>query len=288
MSTAPRSAQPPEVMALEIMTGKSSALAAVRAHWPEYLIEAAALGLFMVSACVFAVLLEHPSSPIHRAMEDAALLRRVLMGLAMGLTAVGIIHSPWGQRSGAHMNPAVTLTFLTLKKIAPWDAFFYVAFQFIGGVAGVVLASALIGPALEDSAVNFVVTTPGPGGPAVAFAAEFAISLLLMSAILWASNSARWHRFTPWLAGVLIAAFIGFEAPLSGMSMNPARTVGSAVPAGEWTAAWIYFIAPTTAMMSASVVYRVSRGAHRVFCAKLHHRNPHRCIFRCRYGELNA
>ena len=164
------------------------------------------------------------------------MLRRALMGLAMGLTAIGIIYSPWGQRSGAHMNPAVTLTFLSLGKIAPWDALFYVLFQFLGGIAGVLLASVLIGPPLQHSAVNYVVTAPGPAGPRVAFVAEFVISMLMMSTVLWVSNSRRLSRFTPLFAGTLVATFITFEAPLSGMSMNPARTFGSAFPAGEWTA----------------------------------------------------
>jgi aquaporin Z len=264
------------------------AIVAIRAHWPEYFMEAAALGAFMISACVFGVLLQHPMSPIHQALEDNALPRRVLMGLAMGLTAVGIITSPWGKRSGAHMNPAVTLTFLTLGKIAPWDALFYVLFQFAGGASGVLLASAVIGSPLQHSEINYVVTTPGPDGPRVAFAAEFAISMLMMSTILVTSNSARLHRATPLLAGALVASFITFEAPLSGMSMNPARTFGSAVSAGEWTAIWIYFFAPTTGMLMASLIYGLRPGVHRVFCAKLHHHNNQRCIFHCQYGELNA
>jgi len=266
----------------------STPLAAMRAHWPEYLMEAAALGMFMISACVFGVLLEHPSSPIHTALEGAAMLRRILTGIAMGLTAIGIIYSPWGQRSGAHMNPAVTLTFLTLGKIATWDALFYMAFQFLGGVAGVTIASIVIGPALQHSAINYVVTAPGYAGPEVAFVAEFAISMLLMTTILWVSNSRQLSRCTPLFAGALIASFIAFESPLSGMSMNPARTLGSAVPANEWAFLWIYFTAPPAAMLLASVIYRLRRGAHRVFCAKLHHCNNERCIFNCRYGELHV
>jgi aquaporin Z len=270
------------------ITSPSPVLAAFAAHWPEYFMEAAALGMFMISACVFAVLLEHPMSPVHQALQDSPALRRVLMGIAMGLTAIGIISSPWGQRSGAHMNPAVTLTFLTLGKVAPWDAFFYIAFQFIGGVLGVALAGFLIGPPLQHSAVNYVATLPGSGGPGVAFAAEFAISMLMMCTILWVSNSARLSRFTPLFAGALVALFITFEAPLSGMSMNPARTLGSAWHANEGTSLWIYFIAPVTAMLFASAIYRFQRGAHRVFCAKLHHFNHQPCIFRCRYGDLHA
>ena len=87
--------------------------------------EAAALGMFMVSACAFGVLLEYPGSPVHQAVP-LQIARQILGGIAMGLTAVAIISSPWGKRSGAHMNPALTLTFLTLGKIAPWDALFYV------------------------------------------------------------------------------------------------------------------------------------------------------------------
>jgi len=242
----------------------------------------------MVAACVFRVLLEHPASPIHQALEDSTFLRRAFLGLAMGLTAIGIVTSPWGQRSGAHMNPAITLTFLALRKIAPWDASFYILFQFIGGVSGVLLASALIGPPLQHSAVNYAATMPGPGGPWTAFAAEFAISTIMMSAILWTSNSAWLSRFTPLFAGTLIAAFITFEAPLSGMSMNPARTFGSAFSAAEWTGLWIYFMAPAMAMLLASLLYRLQRGADRVYCAKLHHHNSQRCIFHCRYGDLNA
>ena len=186
------------------------------------------------------------------------------------------------------MNPAVTLTFLSLGKIAPWDALFYVMFQFLGGIAGVLVASFLVGPALQHTAVNYAVTVPGPRGPWVAFIAEFGISMLMMSMVLWVSNSRWLSRYTPLFAGALIATFITFEAPLSGMSMNPARTVGSAFHAGEWTALWIYFAAPTGAMLLASVLYRFRQGAHKVFCAKLHHCNNQPCIFNCRYGDLNA
>jgi aquaporin Z len=267
---------------------RQTALGALRSHWPEYLIEAAALGTFMISACVFTVLLEHPGSPIEQALQDSNALRRALIGIAMGLTAIGLIYSPWGQRSGAHMNPSITLTYLTLGKIAPWDAAFYIIFQFIGGAAGVLAADMLIGLPLQDSAVNFAVTMPGPAGSSVAFAAEFAISMLLMSIILLVSNSRSLTRFTPLFAGALVAAFITFETPLSGMSMNPARTLASAFSAGEWTALWIYFTAPLAGMLLASGLYRLPHGARSVFCAKLYHCNNKRCIFRCRFGELDA
>ena len=84
-------------------------------HWPEYVMEAAGLGFFMISACLFGTIFEHPSSPVRQAITDP-LPRRVLMGLAMGLTAVTIIYSPWGKQSGAHVNPSVTLAFLRIEN----------------------------------------------------------------------------------------------------------------------------------------------------------------------------
>ena len=263
-----------------------SAKAALRMHWPEYLMEAGALATFMISACVFSVLLEHPISPIQQSIESP-LIRRALMGLAMGLTAIAIIYSPWGKQSGAHMNPSVTLTFWSLGKIESWDAAFYIASQFAGGLAGVVISYLVIGAPLSHSAVNYAATVPGPAGTSTAFWAELLISGFMMSTILFVSNTRTLNRFTGVFAGALVAAYITIEAPLSGMSMNPARTFGSALLAWDWSALWIYFTAPPLAMLFAGCAYRFRRGARRVFCAKLHHANNKRCIFRCNYGALD-
>jgi aquaporin Z len=263
----------------------AGAVAAVRNHWPEYLMESAALGIFMISACVFGVLLEHQSSPVNQAIEDP-LLRRALAGAAMGLTAIAIITSAWGQRSGAHMNPSVTLSFWTLGKIDSWDALFYVSSQFAGGILGVAVSAMLLGLPLGDAPVNYVVTQPGPRGPWVAFLAEMAISFGMMATLLAVSNSRRYHAWTPYFAGGLVALYITFEAPVSGMSMNPARSLGSAVLANDWTALWIYFVAPPAGMLPAALLYRFRYGLQAVFCAKLRHCNHQRCIFRCRYEEM--
>lgn len=261
-------------------------LAALAKHWPEYLIEGALLGLFMISACVFGVLLEHPSSPLNQEIEDP-LTRRALMGIAMGCTLVGIVYSSWGQRSGAHLNPAVTLTFFALGKIERWDAVFYVVSQFVGGVAGVLFAKLLIGGPLSHGAVNYVVTVPGEAGIPAAVWGELLICFVMMSAILIFSNTKSCNRLTGLFAGFLLALFITVEAPLSGVSLNPARTLASALPANEWTALWVYFTAPPLAMMLAAGLYRLRHGAQGVFCAKLHHAGRERCIFRCRYGDLH-
>ena len=247
--------------------------------------EAAELGLFMISACSFGVLLGHPASPVVEAIPSE-LARRMMMGLAMGATAIALICSPWGQRSGAHMNPATTLAFFLLGKVARWDAIFYALAQFTGGVLGVIAAEEMIGFPLRHQSVNYVVTVPGSGGALAAFAGEVLISFLLMTAVLNISNIRRLATYTPFVAGALVAAYITFEAPVSGMSMNPARTFGSAFSAHDWTALWVYFTAPPLGMLLAGLLYRFQRGAHRVFCAKLHHDNGERCIFRCNYGAM--
>jgi aquaporin Z len=257
---------------------------AATSHWPEYAMEAALLGLFMVAACTFATLLEHPSSPAHAALGDAS-LRRVLMGLAMGTTAVTLVRSPWGQQSGAHMNPSLTLTYLRLGKVERVDALGYVASQFAGGVAGVLLVRLVLGSLVAHPAVHFAATAPGRAGVAVAFAAELAISALLMSVVLVVSNSPRWARWTPWCCGALVATYIALEAPISGMSMNPARSFASALGAWDWSALWIYFTAPPLGMLAAAESYVRLGGARRVLCAKLDHATTRRCIFRCRWAQ---
>jgi len=266
-----------------LLASRCGAQRAFAGHWPEYLIEAAGLGLFMVSACGFAVLFEYPGSAVHQAVPEPW-LRRVLIGVAMGATAISIIYSPLGKRSGAHLNPAVTLTFLRLRKVEPWDAAFYVVAQFTGGALGVLLACTVVGQMrIADPAVSYVVTLPGAAGRWVAFVAETAISLGLMLVVLTVSNRRGLNRYTGLFAGALVAVYISVEAPLSGMSMNPARTFASALSAHVWTDVWIYFLAPPLGMLSAAELYRSLRGSESVLCCKLHHENDSRCIFRCRY-----
>ncbi len=240
--------------------------------------EAVGLGLFMISACLFTILLEHPSSPIHNTLPDP-FVRRALIGLAMGLTAIGIIYSPWGKQSGAHLNPAVTLTFFRLGKIQTADALGYVAAQFLGGVTGVLFVTLFLMSYVADPSVNYAVTVPGPEGPGAAFIGEAMISFGLMLVVLIVSNQPRLARFTGLFAGALVATYITLEAPLSGMSMNPARTVASAVPAHVWTEIWIYLTAPMLGMLAAAEVFIRVRRAHDLACPKLHHDNPMRCIF---------
>jgi aquaporin Z len=204
----------------------------------------------------------------------------VLVGMAMGLTAIAIIYSPWGKQSGAHFNPSVTLTFWRLGKVAHWDALFYVVAQFVGGIAGVLVAGSILGARIAHPSVNYVATQPGMTGVAVAFLTEVLLSFGVMTVVLTVSNTPRLARFTGLCCGLVVATYISIAAPLSGMSMNPARSFAPAAVAQLWNSLWIYFTAPPLGMLMAAEVYVRARGG--VACAKLHHANRKRCIF-CAY-----
>jgi aquaporin Z len=259
-------------------------MAASTARWAEYAIEAAGLGCFMVAALGFAMLLEHPVSPVRQAIP-AAVVRRALMGVAMGATAAAIIYSPWGRRSGAHLNPSVTLTYLRLGKISRRDAAYYVIAQFLGAGAGVAVVGALLRGAAAAPTVNYVATVPGAPGLTAAFAAEAAISFVLMWTILHVSNRPAIARFTGALAGSLIALYITIESPISGMSMNPARSFAPALAAGALAPLWVYFVAPPLGMMLAAHLYVRAHGRGSVRCAKLHHPARGTCHFACSHNR---
>jgi len=240
--------------------------------------EAGLLGAFMVSACVFGVLYGFPGSPVRQAVSSG-FVRSLLGGLSMGLTAFLIFYSPWGKQSGAHINPSVTLTFFRLGKIRLWDAFFYVAAQSAGAVLGVLLVAQFLRQEISHPTVRYVVTVPGPWGPWVAFPAEFIMAAGMMSAVLYFSNHGRLSRYTGFVASMLVAVYITVEAPLSGMSINPGRSFGSALPSGIWNNFWIYLTAPLLGMLTAAELYLWRKGRHAVKCCKLHHDNRKRCIF---------
>lgn len=249
----------------------------LRSNWPEYLMEGAELALFMILAGVFATLLYSPVSPLVSLLSGR--LRDVLMGLAMGGSAIAIIYSPWGKRSGAHFNPAVTLAFYRLGKLAAWDAFFYVLAQFIGGLIGIVLVAVTLGEAFTNVPVNYIVTVPGIWNWPGALITEALLAFCLMIVVLVVSNNQKIHHLTGVFAGILVALFVTVAAPISGMSINPARTFASALPAQVWNAFWIYYFAPPLAMLFAAELYlQVSRSKPREICGKVCPNTETRCI----------
>jgi aquaporin Z len=263
---------------------------ALRRGWPHLLIEAGGAALVLFAACVYATLLYHPFSPVTGALPSPA-AQRVAMGLAMGATVAAITYSRLGRRSGAHLNPAVTLAFLRLGRVPPADAAGYVVAQVVGAVAGITAASILLRGLLAHPEVHYVTTRPGPRGAVVAAAAELAISTTLMIVVLTAVGARRFMRYAGLLSASLVALFIAVESPVSGASMNPARSFGSALGAGEWGALWVYVVGPTVGMLIAAELHR-RRGrvpgegqvGSPVGCAKLAHDDQpcHFCAYRWR------
>jgi aquaporin Z len=250
----------------------SPCFAAWRRHWPHYLAEAAGIAFFVTCAGAFTVLLEHPSSPVRQLLAPYHFGRRAIMGGLMGLVIVVIIYSPWGQRSGAHINPAVTAAFWQLGKLRRPDALWYLLFQVLGAVStALLLKYLLLRPWYGHPAVDYVLTLspPGPNGWWLAWGAEFLITGALMGTSLLMLHSARLKRWTGWVTGLLIALYIIFETPYSGMSLNPARSLASAVAAGNFHGYWIYLTAPVAGAWVATALFRRFYHDHDLICAIL-------------------
>jgi len=241
--------------------------------------EFAEMGLYLFFTCMLATLVQHPLSPIRHLLPNDT-VRRACFGISVGATLAAIILTPWGKQSGGHINPAITFTFYRLGKVELRDAIFYGAAQFAGATAGVVIATFLLLGAPGHPTIRYAATLPGIYGVGLAFTAEVIISFVLMLTVLFASNHNLLSRYTPYFVGALYAIFITLEAPLSGMSMNPARTFASAFRGCYWHALWLYFVAPTLGMLIAAELFLKMRGGIGPYCAKLHHANDKRCIFR--------
>ena len=226
-------------------------LTTLRFKWKVYTAEAICLGLFMLSASCFATLLEYQNSPVRLAISNS-FIRLCLMGFAMGITASLIIYSPLQKISGAHMNPAVSFSFVRLKKLSVTDAVFYFIFQSVGGSVAVFLVYLTLGHAFRDPNVNYVATVPGRLGVPMAFLFECCMSFGMMLMVLTTSNHPRLAKYTGLIAGFLVASFVVLSAPISGFSINPARTIASAVVANQYPSFWIYMTAPFIGMLAAS------------------------------------
>jgi aquaporin Z len=251
----------------------SAAVRALREHWPEYLMEAWGLAIVMLVSAAITVIAETSLPPAWLGG-----LRRIIEGVVIAGTVVALIYSPWGRRSGAHYNPAVTLTFFALGRVTGLDAVFYAVFQVGGGILGILIAGFLLGSPVREPPVMWIVTRPGQQGAVVAFIAELTISFVLMSTVLVTGGLSTVSRFTGVFVGALIFLYICFEAPLSGFSMNPARSFASAAVSGSWHAFWIYALAPPAGMLAAALLNRSFAALPCLGCAKLIHDSASRCI----------
>jgi aquaporin Z len=263
----------------------ASLIDAIWAHWKEYLMEAAELATLMLCICGTGTLLYSRNSPVATA-GLSGITRSALMGVIVASATLMIIRSPFGRKSGAHFNPALTVAYFALRRIHRWDALAYVVAQFVGGIVGVFLAHQLLRTNLSDFPVRYVVTLPGRNGSLVAFLLEFLTSFLLMLVVLVASNHPRLARYTPLLVALLTVFYYVFSTSISGYSVNPARSLSSALFARIWQGIWLYFIGPSLGMVTAAVLYAKIAGSDRVYCPKVFHDLRSTCPFDCRFHEL--
>lgn len=249
---------------------------ALRRHWPEYAIEAGFLALFVLAAGVASAWLQATASP---APSDLA-TRRLLAGVATGGVLMALIYSPWGRRSGSHLNPAITLAYLRLGKMGRWDGVFYILAQVVGGLVAVaLLRSGAVLPAATPAAS--LAATLGPSNPWLAFATQFVLSATAMLLILFTSNHAAWFRWTGVVYGLLIVLIVACVAPLASFGMNVARLLAVDLSGDLGAAGWFNLLPPLLGMQLAIEVYRLFTGRSQVLCAKLAHNTHGRCIFRC-------
>lgn len=215
------------------------------------------------------------SSPVPRHVPSEA-LRRLLTGTVFATAGALAVYSRLGKRSGGHFNPAVTLAFYRLGKVTRRDAVLYVVCQVLGAVAGAFAVWAVWG-ALARS-VHVGATVPGSHGAPVAFVAEVLMAIALVFLIVEVVSHPRVAPLTPVIAGALAVTFVVLIAPISGTSLNPARSLGPAVFGHELGVLWIYLIAPPLGALAAVVLYR-ALGRRRPPCAKLYHTDDYVCHF---------
>jgi aquaporin Z len=228
----------------------------LKKNWQTYLMELLGLAGFVLGAGLLTIFLEHPDLPVMKSkLQHYALLRRIPLGIIMG-AYIAIVILLSGKKSGAHINPSVTWTFYRLGKINFTNSLFYTIAQFAGAIGAAVLLKYTLGDLFGHPLINYGNTEPKPPhGTMTAFIAEFIISFILMLVVLMASSSKRFEKYVALISGVLIALYLIIEIPLSGMSLNPARSFAGAFAANKWGYLWIYFVAPTLAMLAASEVF---------------------------------
>lgn len=243
----------------------------------------AALVLFFgVSAVAF---MWGPGSPVPVVPYPA--LRRLLTVVMFAGGATAVIYSPLGQISGGHINPALTLAFWRMGKVPARDAVIYMVAQFAGAFVGAYAAGLAWGPLTIG--VHYAATVPGEGfSVAGALAGEIMTTFLVVFTIFVCLNKPRLAALTGIVAFGLKAMLGVVEAPVSGASLNPARTLGPALLAPNYTALWVYFVGPAIGALIAVGAYRGKWGRDTV-CAKLYHTEKYACPFvTCKYRLAKA
>lgn len=208
--------------------------------WPLWASELVGTALLVGVGCSIVILDFGAGSPIARLVPGEA-PRRAITGFLFGSTGALIALSPVGRLSGAHINPVVTLSFWMLGRMRGRVAAGYVVAQLLGALLG---ALALRAWGAMGASVRFAATVPGPGGAWLALLGEVAATFCLVAGLFHLLGHARWRAWAPALFPPLYALLVWAEAPLSGASTNPARSLGPGLAAMDLGGAWVYWLGP--------------------------------------------
>jgi len=194
-------------------------------------------------------------------------VRRAMTGFLFGTTGAAIALSALGRRSGAHINPIVTLAFLVMGKLDLRTSLGYVAAQLVGAVLG---SLPLLAWGAMGRSVHFGATLPGPGyGVGRVLLGEVVTTFAMVTLLCLFLGFRQIRPFTPGLFPPLYALMVYLESPISGTSTNPARSLGPAIVSGQWDGWWIYWVGPVIGSLAACVA--CSALAKRITVAKLYH-----------------
>lgn len=245
--------------------------------WPLFCAELIGTGLLLMVGLSLVILMFGAGSPVARVVPgDAA--RRLITGFLFGGWGALIAVSRVGRESGAHINPAVTLAFWLFGKLDGRTSLVYVAAQLAGAVLGCL---PLLAWGSMGRSVAFGATLPGDGySLGTVVAGEALATFALVAGLSLFLGFRHLRPYTPLLFPFLYAVMVCVEAPISGTSTNPARSLGPALVSGEWRGWWIDWVGPSIGTLSA--VLACSAMARRISVAKLYHfdSDPHRVFFR--------
>lgn len=245
-------------------------------HWTEWACELVGTMVLIfggLSAVTFDFM---PHSPL-AALVPSRYWRFLVTGILFASTGALVTVSPLGRRSGAHLNPAVSLAFFTQGHLHRADLAGYVVSQSAGALVGAALVRWWWGHAATS--LHDGLTVPGPGvSPWEAAAIEAAMTGCLVLVIFFFVSSPRTARWTPLAVLVTIAVLVWQAAPLTGTSLNPARSLGPAVVTGDFRAYWVYVVGPLSGALAATALWLAV--PRRTLTAKLFHDPAYRSIFR--------
>jgi aquaporin Z len=217
-------------------------------------------------------------SPLAHVLPDTS-IRRLITGLLFAGSGALVAISPLGKLSGGHINPAVSLAFWMQGKMHHFDLGGYILGQLLGAIVGSLLVVLVWGG--QATSVGYGTTVPGAGHPLwMAFLAEVSLTFLLVLSIFLFVSHHRLMRWTPLMVWILVAVMVWLEAPISGTSLNPARSFGPALVSWSWSSHWLYWVAPPLGALLAVGAFRLlTAGERDVLTGKLFHVPHYRSVF---------